>query len=140
MARPSRRKERESTKSLIDKLGVKSDSTVVVLRVEDDNFRKVVQERTPNTSTRLSRERDLIFYKAKTREGLRRIGSLQDYINKNGAIWVVTPKGTDQVKQTDVIVAAKQAGLLDVKVVSFSETHTASNWQFRSPVAKSPIN
>lgn len=112
----------------------------MVLRVEDDNFRKVVQERTPNTSTRLSRERDLIFYKAKTREGLRRIGSLQDYINKNGAIWVVTPKGTDQVKQTDVIVAAKQAGLLDVKVVSFSETHTASNWQFRSPVAKSPIN
>lgn len=67
----------------------------------------------------------MIFYQAERPDDLPRIEKLQHYIKKNGVIWVVTPKGTEQIKQTDVINAAKHAGLVDVKVVSFSPTHTA---------------
>jgi len=44
----------------------------------------------------------------------------------NGAIWVVSKKGKARsLDDTDVIAAAKRAGLVDNKVVSFSDTHTA---------------
>ncbi|MEO7761191.1 MAG: hypothetical protein ABIS68_04675 [Casimicrobiaceae bacterium] len=41
-------------------------------------------------------------------------------------MWVVSKKGKDRsINDTDVIGAAKRAGLVDNKVVSFSSTHTA---------------
>ncbi len=46
-------------------------------------------------------------------------------MKKNGALWVVYPKGQKHITENDVMAAAKSAGLVDVKVVSFSETHTA---------------
>jgi hypothetical protein len=38
---------------------------------------------------------------------------------------VVWPKGQPQLKENDIIVAAIAVGLVDNKVVSFSETHSA---------------
>ena len=47
-------------------------------------------------------------------------------IKPNGAIWVVSPKGKGAaIKDTDVMSAAKASGLVDTKVVSFSDTHTS---------------
>ena len=46
-------------------------------------------------------------------------------MKKTGALWVVYPKGQKHIAQNDVMAAAKSAGLVDVKVVSFSDTHTA---------------
>ena len=44
----------------------------------------------------------------------------------NGAIWVVSRKGpTRTISDVDVIDAAKDARLVDNKVVAFSATHTA---------------
>lgn len=37
----------------------------------------------------------------------------------------VRPKGTPAIADTDVIAAGRAAGLVDVKVVRFSATHTA---------------
>lgn len=45
---------------------------------------------------------------------------------KGGAIWVVTPKGKEYSKGTDVIMAGKRYGLVVLKVVRHSQTHTAS--------------
>ncbi len=44
----------------------------------------------------------------------------------NGAIWVVSRKGkAATLRDVDVIEAAKDARLVDNKVCSFSDTHTA---------------
>jgi len=40
-------------------------------------------------------------------------------------LWVVRPKGTADISDADVIAAGRKAGLVDVKVVRFSETHSA---------------
>jgi hypothetical protein len=40
-------------------------------------------------------------------------------------LWIVYPKGKREIKEQQVLEAGKQAGLVDVKVVSFSATHTA---------------
>jgi hypothetical protein len=38
---------------------------------------------------------------------------------------VIAPKGQRHITETDVLLAGRAPGLTDVKVVRFSETHTA---------------
>ena len=68
------------------------------------------------------------------KEDLKRLRSLQEKIRRNGAIWVIAPKGKPEIREADVMAAGKEAGLVDVKVVRFSETHTVH--KFVIPVAR----
>jgi hypothetical protein len=77
---------------------------------------------------------DIIFYGASTRSALAKLVPLQKNIARNGAIWVIRPKGVAAITERDVMEAGKAAGLVDVKVVRFSDTHTAE--KFVIPVAK----
>jgi hypothetical protein len=79
---------------------------------------------------------DIIFYGTERRETLDRLERLRSSIKPNGAIWVIRPKGQQAVTEADVMAAGKRAGLVDVKVVSFSETHTAE--KFVVPVRLRP--
>jgi hypothetical protein len=113
-------------KSLLDKLGVKSESNVAVLGVEDKYFMKDLRNRTKTMNTgKLTSELDLIFYSAESLAGLARLSFLKKHLHKTGAIWVVSQKGTNaKIKDVDVMRAARDAGLVDNKVVSFSDSHT----------------
>ena len=112
-------------KSLIDKLGVKAGSKTTVVGIEDENFWNQLKERTSDVSLRLRKEADNLFFGAETVAALSKLERLHEYIRRNGAIWVVAPKGVARIREADVLSAAKTAGLVDTKVVSFSETHTA---------------
>jgi hypothetical protein len=112
-------------KSLIDKLGVKPDSRVSVLGVKDETFLTDLAARVPAVSRRKLKESDLIFLAADSRDALEQIGPLQDFLKANGGIWVVYPKGRKEIGENDVRAAGKAAGLVDVKVAGFSDTHSA---------------
>jgi len=116
----------KNPKSLLDKLGVKPESRVVVLGVRDDAFLKQLKQRlkTP-TATGLAAGADIIFFAAESREELKQLARVKKSLQPAGAIWVVRPKGTPAIKDVDVIAAGKAAGLVDVKVAAFSSTHTA---------------
>jgi hypothetical protein len=43
-------------------------------------------------------------------------------------VWVIRPKGSDRISENDVMAAGRAAGLYDVKVVRFSDTHTAQKF------------
>ena len=45
-----------------------------------------------------------------------------------GALWVIRPKGSPAITEAEVMAAGKRAGLVDVKVASFSGTHTAEKF------------
>jgi hypothetical protein len=49
----------------------------------------------------------------------------------DGAIWAVFRKGRKDFNENDVIRGGIAAGLVDVKVVRFSDTHTASKFVIR---------
>ena len=126
----SKRKEQErdySHRSLLDKLGVKEESLVSVVGVEDADFLEQVRGRALKVSTtNILSNSDLIFYEANSLKELKELKSLKQYIKSNGAIWAVSLKGKlATIKELDVIAAAKVAGLVDNKVVAFSETHTS---------------
>lgn len=117
----------KNPKSLIDKLGIKPDSRVIIAGVNDEEFLKQLKKRTKMASNKLTKETDFIFYAAESLKDLAKLFLLQKYLKRNGAIWVVSQKGKEaNIKDIDVIKAAKEQGLVDVKVVSFSATHTAN--------------
>jgi hypothetical protein len=76
---------------------------------------------------------DLIFLLAPVGTTLRRIPRLMEAMKPAGALWVVYPKGVAAIREVEVIERGRQAGLKDVKVASFSATHTAL--KFVIPVA-----
>jgi hypothetical protein len=124
-----------SHRLLIDKLGVKPGQKIAVLGVESAEFLTELVARVPEYSRgKRVNEADLILFSAEALADLGQLGSLSRSIQKNGAIWVVYPKGQKHIREIDVINAGKSAGLTDNKVCSFSATHTAL--RFCIPVAK----
>ena len=126
MARTNTR-HRIYTTSLVDKLGVKPDSRVSLLGIKDAAFEQQLAGRTGAVARgRLRKDSDLIFYAADSLAALEKLERLKRTLKPNGAIWVVSLKGRlARIKDVDVIRAAVAAGLVDNKVVSFSDTHTA---------------
>lgn len=116
-----------SPKSLIDKLGVKPDSRVAVLDVEDGEFSaQLAQRLAAGLAPAPGKDLDFLFYAADSAAQLAKLKSLRARLRPAGAIWVVSRKGKDAtIKDVDVMKAARAAGLVDNKVCSFSATHTA---------------
>jgi hypothetical protein len=119
--------ERVYTKPLVDKLGVRPDSRVALVGTFTDDFRSLLGERTSEVQDGVPRESvDLIFLSVASLEELSQLRELRDKIVSNGAVWIVSRKGKQAtIRDTDVIAASIDAGLVDNKVVSFSDTHTA---------------
>ena len=69
---------------------------------------------------------DFILHAADSAAELAKLAGLKKHLASAGAIWVVSLKGkAARVKDTDVMRAAKTAGLAVTKVCGFSATHTA---------------
>lgn len=104
--------------SRIDKLGVKAGMRVRLagaaeLRAEIEQQGAVIAVKNP----------DIVFYQIERKSELARLSEFSTA--PDGAIWIIYPKGVREVTETDVIAAIRAAGLKDVKVASFSATHTA---------------
>jgi hypothetical protein len=110
--------------------------------MDDGSFVKLLRERTRNVVQGKPRSPcDLVFVGANTRRDLARLARVKTWIEPNGAIWMVRPKGgRSELKDTDLIDAGLAAGLVDNKIASFSETHGAMRFVFRlrdrPPLAK----
>ena len=119
--------EKVYTRPLLDKLGVRPDSRVLFVGDLGNDFGDLVRTRTQLVEERTTRESvDLVFLAADSIDDLAALADLRHLIVSNGAVWIVSRKGrAATVRDTDVIAAALDAGLVDNKVVSFSDTHTA---------------
>ena len=123
-----------STRSLIEKLGVKPGARVSVLGVDDPDFLADLQRAGADVSRRRRKESDLVFLAIEGRPGLPGLAQMEPYLQRNGAVWAVFPKGRTELREVDVIRAGVAAGLVDNKVVRFSDSHTAL--RFVIPVAR----
>jgi hypothetical protein len=106
---------------------------VAIVDLDDAGFLSLLRERTSDIGRGRPRKPcDLVFMRARDISDLRRLKDVKKWIEPNGAIWVVRPKGARAaVKDTDVIEAGLVAGLVDNKVASFSDTHGAMRLVFR---------
>jgi hypothetical protein len=122
-----------STRPLLDKLGVKPGSRVAIVDLDDPGFVAQLRARTPDIVQGRPRKLcDLVFMGARELRDLKRIKDVKSWIEPNGAIWVVRPKGgRSEIRDTDVIEAGLAAGLVDNKIASFSDTHGAMRLVYR---------
>jgi hypothetical protein len=122
-----------STRPLLDKLGVKPGSKVCVIDLDDMGFISLLRQRTSDIVTRKPRTPcDLVFLGAQEPNDLKRLSVIKTWIEPNGAIWVVRPKGgRSALRDVDVIQAGLAAGLVDNKIASFSETLGAMRLVYR---------
>ena len=99
-----------------------------------DQARRPGRRRSPRAAHGLSAARrpaaaDIVFYGAERRDLLDRVVELKRWLKPNGALWVIRPKGSagdHRIRSHER--RANRAGLVDVKVVSFSPTHTAEKF------------
>jgi hypothetical protein len=126
--------ERPSPKSLIEKLGVIPGARISVLGVNDAAFLRDLERAGADVSRRRRASSNLMFLAVGHVDDLVRLTGLEPYLERNGAVWAVFPKGRNDLREVDVIGAGVGAGLVDNKVVRFSETHTAL--RFVIPLAR----
>jgi len=115
--------------SRLAKLGVKPDWRVSAIGVHDDAFLKELEGAVASLSIgRVVNESDAIFLGATKETDLTRMERLKTRLRPAGALWVIRPKGRPEISEMAVMRAGKAAGFVDVKVVSFSLTHTAEKF------------
>ena len=113
-------------RSRLDKLGVKRGTKVSVLGQAPPDFMVELETSGAEVSDgKAQKGSDIIFLITHEPSSLKKLPALMKSIEKNGAIWVVHPRGQKNFLDTHVIAAARAAGLTDVKVARFSDTHTA---------------
>ena len=121
-------------KTLLDKMGIKPGMRVGVVGVEDDAFRDLLRGRAVEVADEPAPSSDVIVLGAESADDLRRLSDLGRLLKRDGAVWVVAPKGGREPREADVLSAGKEAGLVDTKVVRFSDSHTAH--KFVIPLAR----
>ena len=115
--------------SRIDKLGVKPGMITIMAGERHADLVDEMKSRGAKVSRRTpAGGADVIFYGASARAMLDRLRELKSVLKPNGALWVIRPKGSASITESEVMAAGKKAGLVDVKVASFSETHTAEKF------------
>lgn len=115
--------------SRLQKIGVKPDWRTAALNIDDPGFLAELEGAAASVSIgRVVKNCDAIFFGASAAAQLSRLPVLKRCLKPNGALWVVRPKGRPDISEAAVMQAGKAAGLVDVKVVSFSPTHTAEKF------------
>jgi hypothetical protein len=123
--------------SRLDKIGAKPEWRASAVGIDDRGFLKEMGDRIAQLSIgRVLEDSDAIFFGATDAAQLSRLATLKRSLKPAGALWVIRPKGRKQISEQSVMAAGKAAGLVDVKVVSFSPTHTAE--KFVIPVKNRP--
>jgi hypothetical protein len=102
------------------KLGVKAGLTVRLVGEFGAEFHEELRE-----TIAAKGKADLVFLLAEERKDLAKVAKLTRALQTSGALWVVYPKGVKTIREMEVIESGRAAGLKDVKVASFSATHTA---------------
>ena len=105
--------------SRLDKLGVKEAARVFL----DGSFEPAFLKEVAGHEA-AAKQSGLLFLAADQKADLKKITGLMKKMQPSAALWIVYPKGRQEIREGDVLAAGRTAGLVDVKVASFSATHT----------------
>jgi hypothetical protein len=113
-------------KGLSEKLELRQDVKVAIVDIHEPTLLSLLRERTAGlVEGRVPEGASVVFFGAETRDALRKLPLVRARMVDTGTLWVVRPKGTKAIAESDVFEALRGAGLVDTKVVAVSRTHTA---------------
>jgi hypothetical protein len=121
--------------TLLDKLGVKDGQRIAVIGVSDSPLLASLRGRVGLVEYESlesaawdhldGAELDLVVMQVDQPDDLDVIAMAAQIIDQAGAIWLIHPKGRADLRDTDVIAAGREAGLVDNKAARISDSHTA---------------
>jgi hypothetical protein len=114
--------------SRLDKLGAKPGMSVLVAGARHEDLIDELKTRGLTVTGAGRGPFALVFHGAEHRDDLQELTDLRHKLKSDGALWVIRPKGSKAITENEVMSAGKRAGLVDVKVASFSATHTAEKF------------
>jgi hypothetical protein len=120
-------------KTRIEKLGVKPNAAICLFGNFAGDFLAELEACTV-IRDRVVANFDCLFFSLESRQELTRLAKLAKLLRGPAALWVIYPKGQKHITENDVLAAGRQAGLKDVKVISFSPLQTAL--RFVLPVSR----
>ncbi|HVM74615.1 MAG TPA: hypothetical protein VMT75_03160 [Candidatus Saccharimonadales bacterium] len=113
-------------KSLVEKLGVKPGESVLLEGEFPADFAASLKKHGATVARQGSASSTpWIFLAAESAQDVRRVAGIAKSMRGATALWIVYPKGQKTVTEADVRSAGLKSGLTDIKVASFSPTHTA---------------
>jgi hypothetical protein len=113
-------------KSTASKLGIKPGLKISAVHTSDDNvMRNARKAASAFAHAKPLPDSDMIFFGVETVPDLSAMKKLIASLASNGALWIIYPKGRKDITELQVLTAGRAAALVDVKVVSYSATHTA---------------
>jgi hypothetical protein len=125
-------------RSFADKLGIREGMPVVVAEGLDARLAELIRGAGAKVATVAvspigsgPAASQAALLQVRDRAGLGMLPSLRDAITRDGMLWVVWPKGVGEIGQGDVQRAGLDAGMVDVKVASISETLSGLKFVFR---------
>ena len=122
-------------KSRMEKLGVKRNARVTVIGGMDPEFEAELTKIAPDFKRgAIAGDTEWIFLISETQRDLAKATNIAKVMRGPVALWIVYPKGRKEITEMDVLNAGRKARLKDIKVISFSSTHTAL--KFVIPVDK----
>jgi len=112
--------------SRLTKLGVRPDWRAAIVGDLDREFVDELRDAVATLSVgRMVKQADAVFVGISSPSDFERVATAKSSIKSDGAVWLIRPKGSAEVTEGSVMAAGKAAGLVDVKVVGFSPTHSA---------------
>jgi hypothetical protein len=105
--------------SRLQKLGIKPGLKVALVGHVEDLFASEMREH----ASRLESS-DVAFLAVESTADLDKLTDVIERVPPPAALWIIYPKGRKDIRETDVIGQGRASGLIDIKVVSFSATHT----------------
>jgi hypothetical protein len=122
-------------KSRMEKLGLKQGAKVSVIGKLDPEFEAELEKVSPDFECgAITKDTEWILLIAETQKDLAKAINIAKVMRGAVALWVIYPKGRKDITEMDVLNAGRKARLKDIKVMSFSSTHTAL--KFVIPVDK----
>jgi len=111
---------------LLEKLGVKPGETVSLTgRFSPDFLARLKKHGAVLVPEKTAKGSRWIFLAVESTRDLARVKPLARALAGPAGLWIVYRKGQMSVSEADVRSTGLKAGLADVKVASFSPTHTA---------------
>ena len=105
---------------------------ILLVDIDDPSFAAELEEDGAEIVSGPRARPDMVFVGVRSVADLGKIARYKKRIPRDGTLWLVRPKGRDTpVSERDAMAAGLDAGLVDVKVVSFSDTHSALKYVYR---------
>jgi hypothetical protein len=128
------REKIKNPKGLVEKLGVDADKKILVLGKLDGGLGKELEGTGAKVAkSARGKDFDIVFVVAGTKPDLEQITKARVLMKADGAIWIVYPKGREDLTERDVLTGGRTRELTDNKQVKVDEALTAV--RFVIPVA-----